>query len=347
MVKDITMIYRLLAAFILVSVILVGCGGDNADSNRAQEAAVTVRTRQIEQDDFPVTIRIGGTLKGDRQTVIPAKVQTTVIKIPTRRGRMVGEGQLLVMLDPGGVQSQYRQAEAVFLNAEKQHKKMQSLYDAGAVAETQLDAAETEFKVAKANFEAARRSIEIKAPFDGVVTDIYVRAGDEVAPGTPLVEVADVGALRLLLETPTSQVGRLAVGQTVRVISSIDSGSIMTGKVYSIADAANIITRSFEVECQFPAPLKGFAPGMYVLAKIEVEKLSSALVVPNDAILYRSGKALVYVIDGDTAALVPVTTLASGDGRTAVEGDLRPGQPIVVVGQKNLTPGARVQEADL
>jgi RND family efflux transporter MFP subunit len=341
------MIYRLAIMLALICVIAAGCGGGNADSNGGQQPVVSVCTRQIEQVDFPVTIRIGGTLKGDRQTVIPAKVQTTVIKIRTRRGRMVREGQLLIMLDPGGVQSQYRQAEAVFLNAEKQHKKMQSLYDAGAVAETQLDAAETEFKVAKANFEAARRTIEIKAPFDGVVTDVYVRAGDEVAPGTPLVEVADVGALRLLLETPVSQVRRLTVGQTVRVVSPVDSGFTMTGKVYSIADAASTITRSFEVECQFPAPLKGFAPGMYVLAEIEVEKLSSALVVPNDAILYRSGKALVYVIDGDTAALVPVTTLASADGRTAVEGNLRPGQPIVVVGQKNLTPGAKVQEADL
>ena len=338
------MMYRWGIILVLSTVILIGCGG-NSNSNTNLESVVTVSTQEIKRADFPVTLRIGGTLKGDRQTVIPAKVTSTVSDVPASRGRAVHKGEMLVMLDPGGVTSQYRQALALYTNAKKQHDKMKSLYMSGAVSETQFDAAETEYKVSKANYEAAAQTVEIRAPFDGVVTDIYVRTGDEVSPGMPLVEVADIGELRLLLDVPTSKVNELALDQKVTVTSPIDSAVIMTGSIIAIADAANTVTRSFEVECRFENPPRAFAPGMYVIANIETKILNDALVVPNQAILYRTGKALVYIIDSDTALLEPVEILAPGNGQTAVDGNIDIDQRIVVIGQKNLTPGAKVREA--
>lgn len=342
------MMYRIVLAVMVAAAALSGCGGNESGSTPqpGQYPQVVVRTAPVELRDFPVTVRLGGTLRGDRQTMIPAKVTTTVTNIPARAGQRVAKGDRLVALDPGGVQSQYRQAEALLRNAEKQWTKMRSLYEAGAVSETQLDAAEMQYDVARADFNSARQAIEIEAPFDGIVTDVYVRIGDEVAPGMPLVEVADIASLRLYLEVPTAQIGKLKTGQTVRVASPIDSAVVMTGTVASIADAADQVTRSFEVECHFPAPPGGFAPGVYVIAEIETEILKSALVVPNEAILYRSGKAMLYAILDDTAMLLTVAERATGQGETAVNGDVAPGQRVVVVGQKNLTPGAHVREAD-
>jgi RND family efflux transporter MFP subunit len=268
-----------------------------------------------------------------------------VTEITVRIGQSVQTGDLLVMLDPRGVQSQYQQAEALYLNAEKQRKKMKVLYETGAISEMQLDEAETGFEVAKANFNSARQSIEITAPFEGVVTDIYVRIGDEVAPGLPIVEIADVGALRLYLEVSSSQAAQLETGQPVEVSSPVDASVVMKGKVFSIADAADQVTRSFEVGCHFPTPPKGFSPGMYVTAEVVTSILGSALVVPSQALLYRSGKVMLYAVDDDSAVLITVTELASGQGRSAIKGNISPGQRVVVVGQKNLTPGTKVREA--
>jgi RND family efflux transporter MFP subunit len=279
--------------------------------------------------------------------MMPAMVQTTVTRVPVKRGQTVRQGELLIMLDPGGVQSQYTQAEAVYRNAEKQVKKMRALYQAGAISETQLDGAETEFAVAQANFNAARQTIEIDAPFDGVVTDVYVRTGDEVSPGTPLVETADISALRLILDVPSDEIQVINKGELVRLTSPNDSTQTMVGEVIGVADAADVQTRSFEVECRFADVKPGFFPGMYVTADVETEILHGAILVPNDAIIYRSGEALVYTVAADTAGLVPVTVIASGRDLTAVTGSLQAGQKVVVLGQKILTPGARVREATL
>lgn len=349
MVKEIQMTLRKLVSVIPIFIMLIGCGGEeSADLNSQQQKEVAVVTAPVEQNDFPIIYRIGGTLSGSRQTIIPAHVQTTVARINVKRGETVQRGKPLIMLDPGGVQSQYRQAEALFKNAEKQWRKIRSLYGSGAVAESRLDAAETELKVAKANFGAARQAIEIRAGFEGIVTDIYVRPGDEVSPGMPLVEIADVGTLRLMLDIPTSRIQAIKIGQSVRVVSQHDSSQYMVGEVFEIADAANKVTRSFEVECIFDKPVSGFAPGIYAIGEIELNVIPDALVIPNEALLYRSGGSLVYAIDeSQTAELIPVEVLGSANGHSAVSGKLSPGQRVIVIGQKTITPGVRVKEAKI
>jgi len=347
MVRDNKMIYRIILTALAVAAVLVGCGGNNQESANPETEAppVTVRTEPVRQMDFPVTMRLGGNLKGNRQTVIPARVTTTVTDIPVKVGQKVNQGDLLVMLDPGGVQSQYNQAQALFENARKQWNKMQALYEAGAISELQKDAAETEYEVSKANFNSARQGVEIESPFDGVVADIHVRTGDEVSPGLPILEVADIGSLRLLLEASASEVSRMAVGQEVEVRSPTDTAVIMKGEVISIADAADMATRSFEVECSFDSPPRGFSPGMYVTAEIGTGMIKNAMVVPSQALLIRSGKAMLYVVESDTAAMLEVNELAKKKGMSAIEGDISPGQPVVTVGHKNLTPGSVVREA--
>ncbi|MCK5126682.1 MAG: efflux RND transporter periplasmic adaptor subunit [candidate division Zixibacteria bacterium] len=328
----------------ILALIVSGCLQEEEKSVETDNS-VAVVTEKVDQDDFPLTLKVGGTLQGENQSIILSKVISMVTEIPVRVGQSVRKGDLLVKLDPSSVQSQYHQAEAPFLNAEKQLKKMRALYAAGAISESQLDEVETQYKVARANFESARDAVVIVAPFDGMVVDIPVRIGDEINLGQAVVEIANVGALRLILDVPTSQVGQLSKGQTVRVTSPLEKGAQMAGEVMGVADAANRETRSFEVECWFDNPPQGFAPGVYVVAEVEITVLTDVLLVPNAALMYRAGKTQVYAVAADTIALIPVNIKAEGKTFTAIEGNLTMDQRVVVVGQKNLTPGTKVKEA--
>ena len=331
---------------LLASTLLFGCTEAEVATEITETPSVAVRTMPVRQGDFPVNLELTGTIKGERQTVVPAKLSSSVIATNVRVGQRVTAGQLVLQLDKGGLQSQFHQTEALFLNAQKQLRKMQSLLDAGAISEREMDITTTDFQIAKANFDAARGAAEVQSPITGVITDLYVRPGDEVSPGSRLFEVADISALRLTLDVPTSQIARLRTGQPVSVHPPDTDADPMTGTVYSIADAANTDTRSFEVECRFANPAPGFAPGTFATAEIEVEILETALLIDANAVLYRSGQAYSYAITADTAALIPIEVLAFNDGTAAVIADLTPGQRVVVTGQKNLTPGTPVREAD-
>jgi len=337
---------RLVMRWCVVSVLLLaGCTGNSAENTSGGAPAVAVHTAPVTQSTFPVRLTQTGTLKGERQTIVVAKVQSLVTGVRVAVGERVAAHQLLIDLDQGGVQSQYRQTEAVYRDAQSQLDKLEPLYATGAVSERELELARTSRDVARANFEAARQAVEIESPIAGVVTDLYVRSGDEVSPGMPLAEVADVKALRLTLEVPTVDRALLKVGQPVRVCSPFDSSSCMEGTVHSIADAADRDTRTFEVQCRFREPAVGMAPGTFVAAEILVRTLEDALTLPRDAVIYRGGVAFTYAVDADTVGLVRISVLAGDAGRVAVEGPLSPGQRVVTAGQRNLTPGARVREA--
>ena len=324
--------------------LLAGClQEDNAATS--ERPTVAVVSKAVSVADFPVTVNVGGTLRGDHQSQILSKVTSTVVEIPVRVGQAVKQGAVLVKLDPGSVQSQYNQAEATYRNAEKQYGRMKTLYEAGAISEAQLDAAETSYLVAQASFENAAQAVIIKAPFDGMVVDLPVRVGDEVQQGMKVVEIANTDVLRLILDVPTSQVGQLKKGQIVTVASPNDDGSVMKGEVVSVADAANTDTRSFEVECRFATPPAGFSPGVFVAAEIQTKIYKDALIIPNEALMFRGGKAQVYAVDSDKVVLVPVTVLGDHKDVSAVEGNLLVNQKVIVVGQKNLTPGTKVREA--
>jgi len=338
-------IHKSTYGLLLFAVFPLGCGQGSSDSGAEAPPSVAVRTAPVEQSPFVLQETFAGTLKGDRQTVLVAKLQSTVTGVSVSVGAHVKQGDRLIDLDRGGVQSQYRQTEAVFRDAETQLGKIESLFAAGAVSKRELETAQTAFDVARANFEAARQAVEIESPITGIVTDLYVRTGDEVAPGKALAEVANVGALRLTLDVPSSQIGELSTGQLARVCAPGDTTRCMEGKIYSIADAADRNTRTFEVECRFADPLPGLAPGTFVSADVTLRTLPSALSIPDDALIYRGGAAYTYAVEADTTQLVPVEVLARDGGRTAVAGALKVGQRVVVAGQKNLTPGARVREA--
>jgi membrane fusion protein (multidrug efflux system) len=322
-----------------------GCTGQGAQDGADGGATVAVRTVAVDRASFPVRLAQTGTLKGDRQTVLVAKVQSVVTGVSVTVGERVAAGQRLIDLDRGGVQSQFTQTEAVFRDAQSQLDKLEPLYTTGAVSERELELARTSRDVARANFEAARQAVEIESPIAGVVTDLHVRGGDEVSPGRPLVEVADVKALRLTLEVPAGDRSQLKVGQPVRVCAPFDSASCMDGKVFSIADAADRDTRSFEVECRFGQPVPGLAPGTFVSAEILIRTLEDALTIPRDAVIYRGGGAFAYAVDADSVLLVALSVLATAGEQVAVAGPLLPGQRVVVAGQRNLTPGTRVREA--
>jgi multidrug efflux system membrane fusion protein len=99
------------------------------------------------------------------------------------------------------------------------------------------------------------------------------------------------------------------------------------------------------VECRFKSPARGLAPGNFVAADILVRTIDGALAIPRDAVIYRGGAPFAYAVEADSVRLVALTVLATDARQVAVQGALEAGQRVVVTGQRNLTPGARVREA--
>lgn len=173
------------ASVAFTSMLLTGCGKpqgeqkqQNADLNATTPVEMAIARREI----LSAAKQFSGTLEGEEQANIVAKISERITTINVHVGDAVNAGQVLVELDKSGATSQFYQAQAGFNNAKKTYDRMKALYQEGAISQQSLDGAQTAYDVAKANFDAAKSSVELTTPIPGVITAVNINVGDLTTP---------------------------------------------------------------------------------------------------------------------------------------------------------------------
>ncbi len=314
------------AALVVVSGLLAvvpGCGSSKDDRSKTGSGIapqiVPVETAVVMKAPLIVTRVYTGSLEGEEQANIVAKISERITGIKAVVGVPVRRGQVLAELDKGGTSSQYFQAEAGFLNAGKSLERMKSLYGEGAVSLQSLDGAQTAYDVAKANFDAARSAVELTTPIAGVVTAVNVSLGDLTTPGQVLVTVANIERMKVTISLNENDVTNVALGQEAVIYSEARPDLKVRGKIIQLSKSADVRSRSFDVKALFQnTPDRWLKPGMFVKVNLNVSPAGDQLIVPSAAVQTDGVTSRVFVVRGGRSFLVPV--LPRCDGRRA-DGD--------------------------
>jgi len=330
---------------LVLSLSLFSCGS-NQDVVEKERPAVAVKAVVIALTDEEIVKTYTGTLEGEKQAVIYAKIAEAVDTVRVREGQHVKPDQVLISLDRSGPSSRYQEVLSLYRNAEKNYKKMEYLFNEGAVSESQFDAAKTQYEVYKANFEAAKQLVDIQSPIDGVVTSLKVSKGDFLGPGQELATIATVETLRVKFGVNASEIGSVIPGMPVTVSISGEDKKVM-GNVLSVAGSADPITRTFQVEVVFDNSEVALRPGQFARIDIPLERLTGVVVVPRQAVLARQEGSVVFVVSNGVAHEREVITGKDLDGRIVVSSGLNVGDTLVTLGQNYLQEEVEVIITDL
>lgn len=324
---------------LLTAMTLFSCRGQEKSSATAR--VVAVKAMVVKASDREMTYTYTGSLEGEKQAILYSKLSESVDDVLVREGQQVAADQVLISLDKTGPSTGYSSARSVFLNAEKNYKKMESLFKEGAISESQFDGSRTEYEVSKANFDAVERLVDIRTPIAGVVTSVKVSAGDFVAAGQQLATVATTGHLRIKFGINPEDIGFVTKGATVRITSDVVPDTA-TGTVLSVATSADPTTRTFQVEALIDNVSGLFKPGMFVNVLITREKLAGVIAIPRAAVLTLDNQQLVYVVTNGVAHKRPITLGSDLDGTVVAGSGLAVGDTIVTLGQNYLDEGFKV-----
>ena len=304
---------------------------------------IPVQVSKVELKEIALTKSFSGTLEGEEQANIVAKLPERIVAVKVKVGEIVKSGQMIIALDKTGATSQYYQAEAAFLNAKKDLDRMEALYKEGAISQQLLDGASTGFSIAKANFDAVKSSVELTSPISGVVTAVNANIGNLAAVGMPLVTVAKINSMKIILNVGEGDLAHFSIGQPIKVYSQIKPGIIRNGRISQSAKSAEVASRTFEVKGVFPNTSdRWFKPGMFCSADVELKSQKGSMVVPSKAISITEKGSGVYVIENKRAHFKLVTQGISNDVFTEILGGLKEGETIVTVGMNNLKEGILV-----
>jgi HlyD family secretion protein len=199
-------------------------------------------------------------------------------------------------------------------------------------AQAKVDAAESAVKMAR-----------ITAPFNGIVTQVDAKIGDEVKAGISSFRVDDLSRLLVKVEIPEVDVNRVNVGQRVELTFDAVLGSKYTGTVTEVepvgTDNQGVV--NFTITIELKDGDGEVRPGMTAAVNIVVSEIKDILIVPNRAISKQSGTYVVFLLKNNQATKISVEIGASSDVETEItKGDLKEGDLVVVNPPSQLfTPG--------
>lgn len=333
--------------FSLTLFFIQGCGDSKNKSDEKDKTqytdTVSVEAQVVTIGELSVTKTFSGTIEGEEQANIIAKVPERIMKINVKVGDYVKAGDILFELDKSGAQSQFYQAQAAYLNAQKNYERMQNLLKEGAVSQQAFDGVQTQYEVAKANFEAARNTVEITSPLSGIIASINVNIGDLANPQMPMATVANIGRMKAKFNVGELDVPSFFVGQSVDIYSEIKPDIVQRGKVFQLSKSANVQSRTFEMQAIFPNTSdRWFKPGMFCRVKVNMKTQKNALTIPMAAVVILNNTDGVYTINGNQAKFQPIETGITDGNLVEVKSGLKEGDSIVTLGMSNLKNGTVV-----
>jgi RND family efflux transporter MFP subunit len=342
MTKMTILVSRIVAALMLAG--LIGC--EQAEQAQDRERTQSINASIVRLSNHSVRQFFTGSVEGERQADIHAKLTEAVEKVNVSEGQQVQVGQVLISLDKTGPSSMYREAESVARNADKNFKKMEFLYKEGAISESQYDASRTEYEVRQATFEAAAALVDVESPINGIVTSVDVRPGDMVQIGQKVATVATTDRLRVKLAVGAREAAFLKKGDTVSVITDGDTETT-SGVVVAIAGSADPATRAFEVEVLIDNKASTIQPGVFVRVAVTLAELKDVIIVPRSSVLNLDGVPSAFVVVDGKAHRRAVNLGADLDGQVAVTSGLTAGDTLVTLGQTYLDDGTAVKIVEM
>lgn len=282
-----------------------------------------------------------GTVEAVRQSVVAAQVAGTVVALHARAGDRVKAGQLLVRLDARAADQQAAAAAAQVLSARAAQdaattdvQRQRQLHAQHFISQAALERAEAQYKSASAQAAAqlaaagAARAesghFEIRAPYDGVVSEVAVVQGDMAMPGRPLLTLHDPAVLRVSAALPEGVALRLRDASPAPL--SIELAGAAPERVvasrWQVLPAADPATHTVVLRLELPPGTRA-APGLFARVWVAgVGDEAAPITVPARAVVQRAELKAVYVIGADGRPLLRQVRVgpAHGDQREILSG---------------------------
>jgi RND family efflux transporter MFP subunit len=352
-----------------LALLLTACGkGDKPDDKAAAgkpSAPLLLApedVRQVSQSGLIGSPVITGAIQPARRADLRAEVAAVVLQIAKDNGERVKAGDLIIRIDPTSIRDAatsadeaLRAAQQSFEQTERVLTRQRTLNQQGMIsmqaledAEVRRNAAQSELAAAKARVVTARQQVsrtEVRAPFDGVVSERKVSVGDTVQVGRELIKVIDPASMRFEGQVSADRLGELKLGQRVAFRVNGFGDAEFHGKLARIDAAANATTRQVELIANFDDPSK--APqvaGLYAEGRVESTD-RRALVLAEGSVLREGDTAYVWKLAGNQLKKTPVTLGERDDrrGEIVITSGLALGDEVLRNPSSNLKDGAPLQ----
>ncbi len=380
--------WKIILAILAVLAVFVVLGAISARDRRLPR----VTTARVELQDMVSKVTSNGKIQAEKKVELSALVMGQIVNLAVRNGDRVHKGDFLLQIDRNraaaeeagsaaalaGSLAARDSARAALDQAQRDFDRAKKNYEANILSEAEFQRAKSALESARANFEVAQKHVEqsratlnafrdtlskttVRAPINGIVTDLPVKEGEVTVigtmnnPGTQLMTISDMSSVEAVLMVDETDVPNVKVGQ--KAVLSIEAypDHAFEGVVTAVENSPiarsdpelqGLITTSdainFKVRVKVLRPPETIRPGFSVTADVLTGSKSRVLAVPLAAVVIRDSpkgektaagrmktESGVYALRSGKAEFVPVRLGLAGELMVEVVSGLTRGQEII------------------
>lgn len=283
--------------------------------------------------------------------------------------------------DVDRARGQVETTKAALNQAQQIYKRRQELFDQGAIPQKDLIQSQTDLATAQANSNVAQRAYdlllnqsrgrdeqiakanleqaqarlqgsnaqlqftEVRAPFNGIITEQFQYPGDMAQSGTPMFTIVDLSSISARAQVPEASASSVQQGKSCSFRSIDNQATELKGRVTVVNRSVDSQRRTVEVWCEVARPPASIRAGMFGTVYIQTGQVQNAVLVPKAALQLEEGtdRGTVFVVDAKRIAHKQEVTVGEvlGD-RVRIASGIKPNDTVVVDGSYGLPDNVQV-----
>lgn len=342
---------------LLFSLALAACD----DAKKAgQMPLVPVAVYEVTVADAPWPAEYQAQASGSRAVEVRSRVEAIIEKRLYDEGDYVKEGQLLFQLERDQYEARMQQAQAQYINAEREWQRVRPLYQKNAVSQKERDAARAAYETAKAELRQAQINLDycqVTAPVSGYSSKENYTPGNLVSNNSLLTYVNQtdpmyidfsIAAPERMLRQQLAAAGKLEFPPDEHYTAKL---RLLDGRMYKGEGQVTFIdsqvqptTGVIQARAVFTNADQSIMPGQYVRIYMSGDVLKNAILVPQKCVSITQKGASVMALDkDDVVSIKPVVIGVTVGDQYLIDSGLEPGDRIISEGQVKARPGAKVR----
>jgi len=329
---------------VLLLILMTACQDKNDKTDKdANELTGSkyVSVAQVKRSDIESWLEYSGKLSAVQINDIAPQIPQKIEKIYVSEGDFVKQGTLLVSFDTNTIE----QLRVNYENIKKNYERSKELLKSAVIDQKTYDDVEALYISTKASYETSMSNLKIRAPFDGFISNITQKEGENYSPMmnsagiNGLIRIINLSQMKADLSVTDKDLHKIKKGQTVFITSDANLEKTYKGTVSMIASSAHPVSGLYQCEVKLNNPDLELKHNQFARFKIVIQKQSNTLLIPVSAII--DGNS-VFVVKEGKAFKRTIETGISNKQFVQVKSGLQVDETVIIEGNIGISDSTSV-----
>jgi membrane fusion protein (multidrug efflux system) len=306
---------------------------------------IVVSFEEVKKQPFVHYLQVQGKIDSDKNVQISSSIGGSVDQVYVVKGQQVQKGTLLAKTDGDQILKGIQEVDKALELANQLYDKQKRLWDQQIGTEVQY----LQSKNQKESLESKKSTLQeqysktsIRAPFAGVIDEVYTKEGQMLSPGMPAFRLVNTNDVKLVADISESYVSKVNVNQEALVTFPNLNKEIKT-RVSVVGDVIDPINRTFQIDLDLKQDKNMLKTNMISYIKIKDYTNPSVIVIPINLVQRNNDQSYVYVVNGSVSAKRFVTLGQYYDNSVEVLDGLKEGDKLITIGYQDLVEGQPIK----